>query len=132
MAQDADLRSTRSAYEALLAGRVAAATTLLDDASVLHLAGRSGVAGDYQGQEAILGLLRRIVQLTDGTLEFGAATTLVDDARVMVLRGRLTGTRRKARLDTEVLHVLSLRDDRIREAWIFSLDQNHLYEFWTR
>ena len=47
----------------------------LDDASVLRVPGFSGLAGDYQGREAIVGLLRRMAAATDGTLRFEVRRT---------------------------------------------------------
>ena len=41
-------------WDALVHDRVAAAEAVLDDASLLHIPGRSGLAGQYQGGEAIL------------------------------------------------------------------------------
>jgi len=35
------------------------------------------------------------------------------------------------RLDTDVIHALSLRGDKIQEAWIFSLNQDDFDEFWA-
>ncbi len=125
------VRQASVLYDALPGGDRAAATALLDDASLLHLPGRSGLAGDYQGPEAILGLLRRTTELTRETMDFGSLRVVAEDARVLVLRGRIGATRLGKRLDGEVLHVLSLRDEKIREAWILSLNQDHFDDFWT-
>jgi hypothetical protein len=37
----------------------------------------------------------------------------------------------RAQLDTDVVHALSLRGDKIQEAWIFSRNQDAFDEFWT-
>ena len=37
----------------------------------------------------------------------------------------------RAQLDTDVVHALSLRGDKIQEAWIFSRNQGAFDEFWT-
>ncbi len=119
------------AYAALLSRDGSVAAEVLDDASVLHLPGRSGLAGAYQGREAILGVLDRMVELTDGTLSFDVSGLLIGDAGVMVLRGCVDAGRDGVRLDADSVHVVSVRHGKIREAWIFSLDQSGFDEFWT-
>ncbi|MEA3275943.1 MAG: nuclear transport factor 2 family protein [Pseudomonadota bacterium] len=118
-------------YDSLLAGDDAAATFLLDDASLLHLPGRSGLAGDYQGQEAILGLLRRTAQLTRSVLHFNSPTVVSQVDQLIVLLGHMRATHMGRQLATDALHVLSLKDGKIREVWIFSLNQNQFDAFWT-
>jgi len=117
-------------YDALLAGDASAAALVLDDASILHVPGRSGLAGDYQGPEAILGLFGRMVEHTNDTLQFDSPRLVAKDARVLVLQGHISATAARAQLDTDVIHALSLRGDMIQEAWLFSLDQDAFDEFW--
>ena len=50
---------------------------------------------------------------------------------MLVLRGHISATAMRARLDTDVIHALSLRGDKIEEAWIFSLNQDDFDAFWT-
>ena len=62
VSESADVAKVRVRHDALLAGNVSAAAVALDDASVLHVPGRLGVAGDYQGEDAILGVLERMAE----------------------------------------------------------------------
>jgi ketosteroid isomerase-like protein len=131
MAQDSNVDLARWMLEAL-SGRDAPATeSVLDDSSLFHVPGKSGMAGQYQGEEAILGLLRRMAQLTNGTLRYTLSSVLTTHDRVIVLRGRATSTHQGRRLDTETVHVASLEDSRIREMWVFHDDQAHFDEYWT-
>ena len=50
---------------------------------------------------------------------------------MLVLKGRISATATRTQLDTEVIHALSLRGDKIQEAWLFSLDQDAFDDFWT-
>ena len=131
MDDSTSISTVRVRYDALLAGDVSAAAALLDDASVLHVPGRSGLAGDYQGEEAILGVLGRMAEYTHDTLRLGSLGLVAEDAHVLVLQGHISATATKSRLDTDVIHALSLRGDKIKEAWIFSLNQDDFDEFWT-
>ncbi|MEA3511158.1 MAG: hypothetical protein U9R51_06960 [Actinomycetota bacterium] len=56
---------------------------------------------------------------------------VVEDDHVLVLQGHISAAAATTRLDTDVIHTLSLRDDRIREAWFFSLNQDAFDEFWS-
>ena len=131
MAQKADVHMAHAWYDAFLGTDVPAVEEVLDEASLLHLPGRSGLAGEYQGEEAILGLLERMVQLTDGTLQFRSSGVITADGQTIVLCGQTHATRGGKELDTEEVHVLSLRDGKIRELWIFHQNQDQVDEFWS-
>ena len=118
-------------YDDLLAGDISAAALVLDDASIFHIPGRSGMAGDYQGKEAILGLLGRMAEFTHGTLQINSSKLVTEDDRVLVLQGHIHATATTTELNTDVIHAISLRGDKIREAWIFSLNQDAFDEFWA-
>jgi len=118
-------------YDAIAGKGVAAAEAVLDEASLLHLSGRSGLAGQYQGGDAILGLLRRMAKLTAGTLRFRPSRVLTADERAIIVCGHASATRQGRRLDTEEVHVFSLRDGKVREIWILHEDQDRINEFWA-
>lgn len=103
----------------------------LDDASLLHVPGRSGVAGTYQGREAILRLLERMTDLTDGTLRFVPTRTLTTDDQMIVVCGHASGHRQTKQLDTDTAYVVLLREDRVREMWLAHQDQADFDDFWS-
>jgi hypothetical protein len=103
----------------------------LDDASVLHVPGESGLAGGYHGGDAILALVSRMVELTDGSLRFETSRYPDERYQGVLLRGRVTATRRGRRLDTNVDLLISVRGDLLREIWISHGDQNQVDEFWA-
>jgi hypothetical protein len=121
----------RNRYDALLAGDVSAAAVVFDDASVPLVSGRSGLAGDYQGEEAIVGVLGRMAEYTHDTLQLGFPQLVAEGAHILVLRGHVSATAARTQLDTDVIHVLSLRGNKIQEAWLFSLNQDDFDEFWS-
>ena len=77
MSESTDVDQVRVRYDALLAGNVSAAAVVLDDASVLHVPGKLGVAGDYQGEDAIFGVLGRMAEYTHDTLKLGSPRLVV-------------------------------------------------------
>lgn len=107
------------------------ARQLLDDETLLHVPGRSGLAGQYQGQEAILGLLGRMTELTDETLRFTPTATLTADDQMIVVCGRSSASRQRKRLNTDTAYVVLWRNDRVGEMWIVHQDQSQFNSFWT-
>ena len=130
MAKNANVGKAHAFYDALAGNDEPAAAAGLDEASLLHVSGRSGLAGDYQGREAILGLSRRMSELTGGTFRFTQSKVVADDDQAMVRLGHVSATREGKRLDTDVVHVVSLRNGRAREIWIFHQDQRQVDDFW--
>jgi ketosteroid isomerase-like protein len=126
-----DVLMAQAFHDALLGKDAPAAEAVLDDASLLHIAGTSGLAGEYHGEEAILGLLERMAQLTDATLQFSVSRVLTADDQAIVLCGHSSGTRRGKRLDADAVHVLSLRGGRVREIWVFHQNQDQVDDFWS-
>ena len=115
----------------MLVGSDASSSALLDDGSLLQVAGRSGLAGEYQGEEAILGLFERIGQLTGDTYKFSPSRVLTSDDRAIVMCGRSSANRRGKSLEADAIHVFSLRDNRVREIWMFHQNQSQVDDFWT-
>jgi len=116
--------------EALSGENVDGADSSLDEASLFHVPGRSGLAGDYQGREAILGLAKRMAELTDGTLRLSEPSAAVEGG-VLRLHGRVRATRHHKYLDTDVELVVSTRRGRVQEVWISHEDQPHVDDFWS-
>lgn len=131
MTQKPDAHVAQAWYDALAGKDVPAGAAVLDDGSLLHVPGRSGLAGQYQGKEAILGLFRWMAELTDGTMRFNPTRVLTSDEQAIVLLGRINAVRRGKRLDTNEVHVLSLIDGKVREIRTFHQNQDHVDDFWT-
>jgi ketosteroid isomerase-like protein len=108
-----------------------AARAAFDHASVLRVPGNSGLAGLYQGKDAILGLCERISHLTDETLQFTPSRVIFEDDQAMVVYGREHGIRRGCELDTDSIHIVLLRGRRIAEVWVFHEHQDRVDEFWA-
>jgi hypothetical protein len=131
MAKESSIDPAQALCDVLAGEDAAAAEAVLDEASLLHMPGSSGLAGQYQGGEAILGLLRRMAELTDGTIRFSPSAVLTANDQAIVTHGRTNATRRGKRLDTDEVHVLSLRNGKVREMWIYHQNQDYVDEFWT-
>lgn len=105
----------------------------LDDATLLHVSGASGLAGDYQGQEVILELLDRLSTLTGGTLRCGPWTpaTSTTARATTAVRGPLVAERHGRRLATTVEVAVDVEGDVVREVWIADLGAPAFDDFWA-
>jgi hypothetical protein len=108
-----------------------AAAAVLDESSLLHVPGRSGLSGRYQGGAAIVGLLRRMAELTHGSMRFESAQTLAADGRLVVVCGRVVANRQANTLDTTTAHVVMLRGHKVGEMWMVHQDQDQFDAFWN-
>ena len=104
---------------------------MLDDSSLLHVAGWSGLAGDYQGSDAIEALFVRMEELTDHTLRTEGTRALIETDETIVIRARAHAQRPRRLLDSDLVLILSIETGVLREAWLFYADQPAVDSFWT-
>lgn len=119
------------AHAALLENDLRSDPTLLDDATILHVPGTTGLAGDYQGRGPILALYARMAELTGDTLRFVPSRILADTDRVIVVIGTEVASRRDRHLETEAIRIYALRDRMVREIWVCHDDQRRVDAFWN-
>lgn len=104
---------------------------ILNNGSLLHMAGSSGFSGDYQGSASIGDLLHRMAKLTDDTLHFSLLQVLVGNDQAVVMRGHVDAIRRGRQLDGDVLFALAVEGGTVREMWVFHSNQDQVDEFWS-
>ena len=100
------------------------------DSSLLHVPGTSGLSGDYQGAQAIRGVLDQMSRLTGDTLHFRLSRVVATENHA-ILWGRLIARSRRAELNTPSAHVLEIGDGAVSEAWMFNEDQEAVDRLWT-
>lgn len=103
----------------------------LDEDTLLHVPGGSGLAGDYQGRDAICGLLDRMRQASHGTLRFETVCTTAGTGGCVRLRGRLHGQRLQRSLRMTACIEALVAGATIREAWLACSDPPAWDEFWA-
>lgn len=131
MIEEDAARIARAVFRALDGRHAKAAAALFDDASVLRVPGRSGLAGDYQGRDAIVGLLGEMADLTRGTLRFTAGRVTRSAHGSAAVGGRAEAVRRSRRLDAGIEVVVTIDGGLAREISITHDDQAHVDEFWS-
>ena len=112
----------RSAFDAFAKGDMDTLRELTDQDAVWHVPGRSQLAGDYRGVDAILGFLARTMELTGGTFRAELHDVVANDEHAVALY--VTRAEREGRtLETKNVLVNHMRDGKFTETWALSDDQ---------
>ena len=120
------------AMASVLDGRhVGTVDVLVDERTLLHVSGRSGLGGDYQGRDAISGLFERMARACDRTLRFETICTSTDGDHDVRLHGRVRAARLGRSLETSAMLEAALAGHIIREAWLSCADQAAWDAFWA-
>ena len=113
----------RRGSDAFSSGDMGTLGQVLDRDVVYHVPGRSPLAGDYRGQEEVIGrFFGRIFELTGGTFQVELHDSVANDQHAISLftaRGQRDGRTLEQR-STLVFHA---RDGKLVEAWLFVDDQ---------
>lgn len=121
------------AWRRALDGRdVGPLTARLDDTSILHAPGFSGLGGDYQGCEAIVGPLERMTAATDGTLRFEVHHSSTSPSGALRIDGRLSGTREGRLFSATVSVDTTLADQVLRSITLGCADRAAWDALWGR
>jgi ketosteroid isomerase-like protein len=101
--------------------REAAYAHFADDI-VGHVPGRSALAGERRGRDAVVGYIKAAVARAHGNVELELIDTLVGAEHVALLVRERLGVEGDE-VDFRRANVYRVRDDKIVEIWIFEGDQ---------
>jgi ketosteroid isomerase-like protein len=112
----------RRGYEAFNKGDTHTLREVFDPEIVWHFPGRSVLAGDHRGTDAVLGLFGRTMELTAGTFRVELHEVVADDQHTVGLH-LATGEREGRTLEDREVLVFHVRDNKVVEAWQYIEDQ---------
>ena len=95
-----------------------------------HHPGTVGIAGDYRGVDAILGLFGRIFQETAGSFRAVPYRIVADDDYAVALINT-AGARNGKSLEDREVHVVRMREGKIAESWLYLGDQPAIDAAWS-
>ena len=107
-----------------------AVAAYLDEDTLLHIPGGSGFAGDFQGRDAICGLLDRMTEVSQRTIRFETARATRRDSAGVRLHGHVQGQRPARSLQMNATVEMTVDGKLIREAWLVCSDQSAWDAFW--
>jgi ketosteroid isomerase-like protein len=121
----------RRAYAAFNAADIAALTELIDENASWHTPGRSPIAGDYVGRDAVFGQYGRYGGDTGGTFKAELEQVFTSpDGRVIGLHHN-SGDRNGKRLDTACCIVFEVEDGRMMSGREYFFDLDNWDDFWS-
>jgi ketosteroid isomerase-like protein len=126
-----NVAALRRAYEAFNTADMKTLTEVFDESAVWHLPGRSSLANDYQGREAIFAYFGRLGQETGGTFRAELEHLLADDDDRVVGIQRSTAERGGKHLDVGNCIVFELKDGRVTDGREHFHDLYAWDEFWS-
>jgi len=120
----------RRGYEAFGAGDMDTLNELFADDIVWHVGGRSPLAGDYEGKDAVFAFFAKTMEMTGGTFRIEVHDILANDdhgVAMVVARGEREGKT----LEDRGVQVLHVRDGMATESWFHPGDTYAVDEFWS-
>ena len=112
-------------------GGIEPAANMLADDVVWHVPGRSPIAGDYRGRDAVITYFTTRRQLAGGSIAITQHGELTGpDVLVQLADGH--ATLGEEELDWRTAGVYRVANDRIAEAWLVPLDLEHFDSVWER
>ena len=127
--EHANVERTRAAYAAFARGDMAIVSELMTDDVVWHVP--SGpLAGDYKGQDEILGYFGKLWEATGGSLQIEVDDVLANDRHATAIV-HMSAQRNGQNFDGNAVHVFELEDGKVKAFWSFDEDSNRTEEFWT-
>jgi ketosteroid isomerase-like protein len=120
----------RRGFESFATGDRATIESLIHEDAVWHIPGRSDLAGEHRGREAILAMLRETATRTAGTYRATLDHVVADDQHVVAVY-RASGRREGRSLDLYQVLIVRLGDARWLEVQAVPTDQYAFDEFWA-
>jgi uncharacterized protein len=128
---DENAEVVRRAYEAFNTSDAKVLTELFHEAASWHTPGRSPIAGDNQGRDAVFSQFGKYVGDTGGTFRANLRDVLKsDDGRVIGIHHN-SGERNGKRLDVGCCIVFEVKDGQIIEGREHFYDLHAWDEFWS-
>jgi len=113
------------AYAAQARGDIEDYINFLSDDFVLHIPGRSQIAGDYKGKEEIRRHFREITQLSGGTFKTEVHDILASNDHVVGLVNAQADSEGSI-VELPRVHIWHVRNGKLSELWLHPVNQ---YEF---
>jgi ketosteroid isomerase-like protein len=130
MAEDAYASLIRRTYQDFESGDTDLLGVVMAPDVVWHEPGRSALAGDYKGPEAVLGFLEQLKIRSGGTFKAEILDVITEPERAVVFQ-RETASRNGKLLDTIAVIDFEIHNQRITEVCVYHSDLYQFDEFWA-
>jgi hypothetical protein len=121
----------RRGYTAFNTGDVGTLTELFEESAAWHTPGRSSLAGDHVGRDAIFAYFGRLGQDTAGSFRAELRYVTADDEGHVVAVHHNSGMRNGKRLDVDCCVVFRLENGRVTDGKEHFHDLHAWEAFWS-
>ena len=129
MTAEESIQRVRDGMAALNRGDIEAMGEFIHPDFSYTIRGRASISGAYSGWEAMAGVLKQILDRTDGTLTTAPEIVLADDNNVLMYM-RVSGSRPDGRTyDNYQMYRYRLKDGLVIEGETVPVDQHAFAEF---
>jgi ketosteroid isomerase-like protein len=125
---DADL--IRSGYDAFVKGDIPAVLEVFSPDIRWEITGRSGLAGEYVGHEAVLGFFGQLMERSGGSFQLELVDVLASDDHVVGLTRETAEREGRSPLDVRGVHIWRVVDGKAVEFSGIAHDQYADDAFW--
>jgi uncharacterized protein len=122
MADHPNAARIRDGYAAFARGDFAVLTDLFAADLVWHVPGRSQLAGEYRGRDAVFEFFGKLMEITEGSFRLDVHSVLADDEHAVALTFG-TASRGGRTITDIAAHVFHMRDGKVVEYWDATTDQ---------
>ncbi|MEA2460010.1 MAG: uncharacterized protein QOH90_187 [Actinomycetota bacterium] len=131
MAEHPNVERVRSGYNSFTSGDLEGVMNFFHKDIVFHVPGNNPVAGDYKGQDEVMGFFGRLMQETGGSFKLEVHDILANDDHGVGLV-RQSGERNGKSLSMNVMQVFHIdADGKATEFWGFPEDGAAVDAFWA-
>lgn len=120
----------RAHLDALARGDVPAAMSFYSDDVVFHYPGHNTLAGEYRGKVAVLAMLGRVMELTQGRFHPEIHDILASDEHVAALV-TVRAERNDLRVEWQSIDVFHVQGGLLVEHWVHEVDQEAVDRFFA-
>ncbi|MGH2683864.1 MAG: nuclear transport factor 2 family protein [Actinomycetota bacterium] len=117
-------------YDAFGKGDLDALNDLFADDIKWHTPGRSPIAGDLEGRDAVYGQFAKIAELSGGSFRLEIHDMLANDEHGVALVTAMGDRGGRSFSDNQV-HVFHIKGGKVTEFWGHPGDQYAADEFWS-
>ena len=128
---NANAETIRRAYQAFNTGDGQTLTELFDPKASWHTPGRSRIAGDHQGRDAVFAQFGRYGGETGGTFKATLQDACAGEGGQVIAVHHNSGLRNGKRLDVSCCIVFELKDGRVIDGREHFYDLDNWDQFWS-
>jgi ketosteroid isomerase-like protein len=125
-----DAAVVRRGYEAFNSGDVQTLLGLFAHDAVYHVGGSGGLAGDKQGQQAIMGYFGELFSRSGGAIKVELKDVIPGEHHTVCLQ-RAHAERNGKSMDQDGALVFTLKDGKVTEVSEFQEDTAKASDFWS-